>query len=82
MVTFAVVLSFGIVLSTTNLQKKGFVFLFYSLWATKKDYVNLVYGLVLHEFSVAQVDRAPAQCLGGYRFESCWGLRLVFVPSS
>ena len=25
--------------------------------------MNLVYGLALHEFSVAQVDRAPARCL-------------------
>ena len=31
----------------------------------------LLYGLVLHEFSVAQADRAPARCLGGHRFESC-----------
>ena len=37
--------------------------------------MNLVYGLALHEFSVAQVDRGPARCLGGRRFQSCWGLR-------
>ena len=36
MVTFAVVLSFAIVLSTTNLQKKMFVYLFYSLSVAKK----------------------------------------------
>ena len=36
--------------------------------------MNLVYGLTLHEFSVAQADKAPARCLGGHRFESCWGL--------
>jgi len=37
----------------------------------------LVYGLALHEFSVAQVDRAtaPARCLGGHRFESRRDLR-------
>ena len=33
--------------------------------------MNLVYGLVLYEFSVAQVDRAPARCLGGHMFECC-----------
>ena len=27
-------------------------------------------GLTLHEFSVAQVDRAPTWWLGGHRFES------------
>ena len=37
--------------------------------------MNQVYGLALHEVSVAQVDRAPARCLGGHRFESCRGLR-------
>ena len=45
--------------------------------------MNLVYGLVLYEFSVAQVDRAPARCLGGHMFESCRGLRffsLSHVP--
>ena len=39
----------------------------------------LVYGLALHEFSVAQVGRAPARCLGGHRFKSCRGLRLFFL---
>ena len=24
--------------------------------------MNLIYGLALHEFSLAQVDRAPARC--------------------
>ena len=33
--------------------------------------MNLIYGLALHELSVAQVDRAPAKCLEGHRFESC-----------
>ena len=32
--------------------------------------MNLVYGLTLRKVSVAQVDRAPARCLGGHRFES------------
>ena len=35
----------------------------------------------LREFSVAQVDRAPARCLGGYRFESCRGLRIFLCPT-
>ena len=34
-------------------------------------YIKKVYGLALHEFSVAQVNRAPARCLGGHRFEFC-----------
>ena len=42
--------------------------------------MNLVYGLALHEFSVAQVDRAPAQCLGGHRIEFCRGLRFFLCP--
>ena len=42
--------------------------------------MNLVYGLALHEFSVAQVDRAPARCLSD-RLESCRGLRLFFCPT-
>ena len=29
---------------------------------------------------VAKVDRAPARCLGGHRFESCRGLRLFLCP--
>ena len=37
--------------------------------------MNLVYGLALREFSVAQVYRAPTWCLGGHRFESCRGLK-------
>ena len=41
--------------------------------------MNLVYGLAPHEFSVAQVDRAPAPCLGGHRFESCRGLRFFLM---
>ena len=40
--------------------------------------MNLVYGLTLHEFSIAQVDRAPTQCLRGHRFKSCHGLRFFF----
>ena len=42
--------------------------------------MNLVYGLALHEFSVAQEDRAPATCLGGHRFEFCRGLRFLLCP--
>ena len=34
-------------------------------------------GVALHEFSVAQVDRVPTRCLGGHRFESCQGLRVL-----
>ena len=37
--------------------------------------VNLVYGLALHEFSVTEVDRASARCLGGHSFESCQEFR-------
>ena len=43
--------------------------------------MNLIYGLALHEFSVAQVDRAPARCLGGHRFESCRGLRFFLCST-
>ena len=43
--------------------------------------MNLVYGLALHEFSVAQVDRAPTRCLGGHRFEFCRGLRFFLCPT-
>ena len=42
--------------------------------------MNPVYGLALHEFSVAQVDRVSTRCLGGYRFESCQGLRFFLCP--
>ena len=42
--------------------------------------MNLVYGLALQEFFVAQVNRAPARCLGGHRFESCRGLRFFLFP--
>ena len=43
--------------------------------------MNLVYGLALLEFSVAQVDRAPARYLGGHRFEFCRGrLRFFSLP--
>ena len=41
--------------------------------------MNLVYGLAPHEFSVAQVDRAPPSCLGGHKFESCWGLKFFLM---
>ena len=37
--------------------------------------MNLIYGLAHSELSVAQVDRAPAKCLEGHRFESCRELR-------
>ena len=37
--------------------------------------------LALHEFSVTQVDRAPARCLGGYRFESCREFRFFLCPT-
>ena len=43
--------------------------------------VNLVYGFTLQEFSVAQVDRALTQCLGGHRFESCQGHRFFLCPT-
>ena len=43
--------------------------------------MNLVYGVALHEFSIAQVDRAPAHCLGGHRFESFRGLRFFLCPT-
>ena len=41
-----------------------------------------VCGLALHEFSVAQTDRVPALCLGGHRFESCWGICTFFLCST
>ena len=50
-------------------------------FAGRVSNMNLVYGLALHESSVAQVDRAPARCLGGNRFESCWGLRFFICPT-
>ena len=41
-----------------------------SSYAGRVSNMNLVYGLTLHEFSVAQVDRAPARCSGSdHRFE-------------
>ena len=43
--------------------------------------MNLVYGLTLHEFSVAQVDRTPARCWGCDRLESCWGLTFFLCPT-
>ena len=43
--------------------------------------MNLVYGLTLHEFSVAQVARAPAQCLGGHRFEPIRELSFSLCPT-
>ena len=44
--------------------------------------MNLVYGLAHLEFSVAQVDRAPARYLGGHRLESCRGrLRFFLCPT-
>ena len=43
--------------------------------------MNLVYGLAIHEFSVAQVDRTSARCLGDHRFESCRGLRFSLCPT-
>ena len=36
----------------------------------------LVTKLAFHEFSVAQVDRALARCLGGHGFESCRGTQI------
>ena len=39
-------------------------------------YICIVYGLDLHEFSVVQSgQRAPALCMGGHMYASCWGLR-------
>ena len=43
--------------------------------------MNLIYSLILHEFSVAQFDRAPAQCSEGHRFESRWGLGFFLCPT-
>ena len=43
--------------------------------------MNLVYGLAVHEVSVAQVIRAPARCLGGHRFESCRRLRFFLLTT-
>ena len=40
-----------------------------------------MYKRQLHEFSVAQVDRAPAQCSEGHRFESRRGLRFFLCPT-
>ena len=31
--------------------------------------------------SHSSVDRVPTQCLGGHRFESCWGLRFILCPT-
>ena len=42
---------------------------------------STVYGLALHEFSIAPVDRVPARCLGGQRFESRRGLRFFLCPT-
>ena len=39
-------------------------------YAGRVSYMNLVYSPAFHEFSVAQVDRAPAWCFGSHRFES------------
>ena len=47
-------------------------------WQYAGSNMNLVYGLTLNKFSTAQVDKAPAQWLGGHWFESCPGLR--FFP--
>ena len=38
--------------------------------------MNLVYGLSLHEFSVAQVDRALAYSLGGYKVRILSGTQI------
>ena len=51
------------------------------LYAGRLSNMNLVYGLALHQFSVAQVDRASSGCLGGHRFESCGGLRFFLRPT-
>ena len=37
--------------------------------------------MTLHDFSVVQVDRAPSQCFGGHKFESCRGLRFFLCPT-
>ena len=49
-------------------------------YAGRVSNMNLVYGLVLLEFSVAQVDRVPARYLWGHRFESCRGRLRFFLP--
>ena len=49
------------------------------------SHMNLVYGLALHDFAVAQVDGAPAsppaRCLGGHRFESCRDSDFFLCPT-
>ena len=52
-----------------------------SQYARRVSNMNLVYGLALHEFSVAQVDRASIWCFAGHRFESCRGLRFFLCPT-
>ena len=68
---------------------KGFVYSHETTWSlfvvfaegARTVKMNPVYGLALHEVSVAQVIRAPARCLGGHRFESCRGLRFFLLPT-
>ena len=43
-------------------------------FAGRVSNMNVGYGLALHEFSEAQVDRAATRCLGGHRFKSRRGL--------
>ena len=68
---------------------KGFVYSHETTWSlfvvfaegARTVKMNPVYGLALHEVSVAQVIRASAGCLGGHRFESCRGLRFFLLPT-
>ena len=67
-----------------NQQKQKWHLHYYAFKLGRVSNMNLVYGLALDEFSVAEVDkwpRAPAQCLGGHRFESCRGLRFILYPT-
>ena len=51
-------------------------------YAGRVSNMNLLYSPAFHEFSVAQVDRAPARCFGGHWFESVANSELFFVPPS
>ena len=47
---------------------------------TRVKYEPTIWPRSPTEFSVAQVDRAPARCLGDHRFESCRGHRFFLCP--
>ena len=51
-------------------------------YAERVSNMNLVYGVALHEFSVAQVDRATSPwSFCGHRFKSRRGLRFFLCPA-